>query len=164
MGAKRARGVRRRPQRQVPRVPARPLGASLDQRPRPPEIPHETRWQTRRGQVRAHQLGRGHRHHCHEAEGNLQQLRPRSRVHQPGFGRIQPYRPPLPPPAGADRWLPGRLRHVFRSPIHRSGTVHVGRQQRLNLRRHPRFRPGGNVRRRSIRHGNGMHRRVQARL
>ena len=39
-----------------------------------------------------------------------------------------------------------------------------GANSALNLRRHPRFRPGGNVRRRSIRHGNGMHRRVQARL
>ena len=57
------------------RLPARPLHASLDQQPRPPDEAHEARRQAWRGQVRGDQLGRGHRHHRQRAEARHRHVR-----------------------------------------------------------------------------------------
>ena len=66
LGRQRHRRRRRVRWRLVPFLPEGALCAEVDQQPRSPQVPHEAHRQARFRRVRAHQLGRGARHHRRE--------------------------------------------------------------------------------------------------
>ena len=151
-------GIRRVP---TPRLPPRAFHPPLDQRRRPPELPHapRARHRARRGQVRAHQLGRGPRHHRERVHTHQGDLRQRGRL-RPGMLRRraerddeQPVLPPVQPVRRRDQALRQLLerRHLLRS-----AALYVRKELGRPLVQHPgRRRARGPVRQRPGRHPHG---------